>query len=196
MLANLCRLTHLLALFSAIAGGLVLFALIALTLASVLGRELGSAADIVSFLGPVPGDYELVELGMGFAIFAFLPWAHWTGSHAAVDLLRPLFGKWGNHGLDLFSQTLMLIVSFVLARQLWLGLEDKHSYLETSFILQIPLWWGYAAAFGGAALFVFVASSKLVLSLFAPSLVSDSLSPSPHSGGAQARSGEQIGGGL
>ena len=45
---------------------LVLIALILLTVVSVVGRALFSA--------PIPGDFELVEIGMAVAVFAFLPY--------------------------------------------------------------------------------------------------------------------------
>ena len=50
-------------------GAAVLTALAALTVASIAGRALSGFG-----LGPVPGDFELVEAGTALAVFAFLPW--------------------------------------------------------------------------------------------------------------------------
>jgi len=49
----------------AILGGLVLSALILVICVSIVGRTIG--------IGPINGDYELVEAGIAFSIFAFLP---------------------------------------------------------------------------------------------------------------------------
>lgn len=157
------QLAHKVSLGLAIAGGVLLLALVLLTVLSILGRELAALAFLSEMLGPIPGDYELIELGMGFAIFAFLPWAHWINAHASVDLLRPLFGKRINLALDMVRDGLMLLFAFFLARQLWLGMLDKQSYEETSFILQIPLWWGYGAGLIGALLFVLICVIKFML---------------------------------
>jgi len=64
---NLCKL-------SAYLGGFLLCALILLIVISVAGR-----AAIGIGLGPVPGDFELVEMGMGIAIFFFMPWCYIKG---------------------------------------------------------------------------------------------------------------------
>ena len=80
------RAVTLLAKLMAILGGIVLLALIAMVVVSVIGR-----AFIWAGLRPVLGDYELVEMGVGFAIFAFMPWAHLTRSHAIVTLFTDRF---------------------------------------------------------------------------------------------------------
>ncbi|NAZ18074.1 hypothetical protein GT020_18790, partial [Glutamicibacter soli] len=79
---------------SALAGGAVLLALIAMTCLSVIGRAgltLSALFDLPGVLGrlrPVRGDYELIEMGSAIAVFAFLPWCHLTRAHARVDLLQ------------------------------------------------------------------------------------------------------------
>jgi TRAP-type C4-dicarboxylate transport system permease small subunit len=132
----------------ALAGGLVLVALAAMTLASVTGRAL-----IWLGLGPIPGDFELVEAGCAFAIFAFLPWCTLRRGHATVDIFVTWTGPRGRAGLSLIGNLLLALVAAILAWQLWLGLVDKQSYDETTFILQFPVWWGYAAVLPGAVLF-------------------------------------------
>lgn len=163
---RLMEWTNRLALGSALAGGGVLLLLVLLTILSILGRELAALSFLSDLVGPIPGDYELIEFGMGFAIFAFLPWAHWANGHASVDLLKPYLGRRLNRLAEFTRDLLMLIIAVLFMRQLWLGMLDKQSYEETSFILQIPLWWGYAAASAGAALFTLIALIKLVVTCF------------------------------
>jgi len=146
-----------LALALAVAGGVALIALLVLVCVSVTGRAVG--------LGPVPGDFEWVEMGVGFAVFAFLPWAQISGAHARVDLFASLFGRTFNAVLDLVADVLMAVVACLLAWRLWLGLLDKQRYGETTFIVQFPIWIGYAAGLIGAALFALVAMFTIWRSL-------------------------------
>lgn len=136
----------------ALAGGAVLLALIVMTCISIIGRSLGALG-----LAPVPGDFELVELGVGFAIFAFLPWCHLRRGHATVDLFRPRLSRRANLIIDWISDLLMLIVAFLITWRLWIGMLDKKSYTETTFILQVPIWIAYAAGLAGAVVFLIVA---------------------------------------
>lgn len=130
-----------LARLTAYAGGLSLLVVIALTCVSVIGRALDGLG-----LGPIPGDIELVEFGIGFAVFAAMPYAQYARAHARVDLFKPLFGNALNRLLDLIGDLFLLWFSFLVAWRLWLGMIDKGAYGETSFILQIPVVWGYRAA--------------------------------------------------
>lgn len=135
----------------AIAGGLALIAMTVLTVVSVTGRGFLWAG-----LGPVPGAYELVEMGSAFAIFSFLPWCQLKRGHVTVDLFLAPLGRRVNLAADLISNVLITAAAAVIAWRLWIALLDKKSYGETTYILGIPLWYGYAAAFIGAALFVVV----------------------------------------
>ena len=69
------------ATWSAIVGGVVLCAITLMSVASITGRALIGVG-----LGPVPGDFEMVEVGTALAVFFFLPWCYLKGGHATVDL--------------------------------------------------------------------------------------------------------------
>ncbi|AVW91224.1 TRAP transporter small permease [Celeribacter baekdonensis] len=144
-IARLARLT-------AYAGGLSLMAVIALTCLSIAGRAL----DGLGF-GPIPGDIELVEFGIGFAVFSAMPYAQFARAHARVDLFKPLLGQTINRLLDLIGDLFLLGFSALIAWRLWLGMIDKGAYHETSFILQIPVVWGYRAAMATCVVAVIVA---------------------------------------
>ncbi|MEC9344905.1 MAG: TRAP transporter small permease [Pseudomonadota bacterium] len=143
--AVLHRLSRLLAL----AGGLVLVALIALTATSIAGRGL-----IAFGLDAVPGDFELVEAGAAFAVFSFMPWCQLNRGHMTVDIFAGLFGRRLNAAIDLASALLLTAVTGLLAWRHMLGMLDRRAYEEVSFILQLPLWWFYAASLAGLVLFV------------------------------------------
>lgn len=133
--------------WTAIVGGVMLTALTVMVVVSVLGRAL-----IGLGLGPVPGDYELVEIGVGVAIFYFLPWCFLRGGHATVDLLYMHMPVWARRVVDAFSDLAMLAVWLILTWKLWEGLVEKKEYMETTFILQMPVWWAYALCMVGAVI--------------------------------------------
>ena len=122
-------------------GGAVLTAVALLSVTSIAGRSLAHVG-----LGPVPGDFELVEAGTALAVFCFLPWAHLRRGHATVDLFWGVFPPWLQRVLDAAADALMLAVWLLLVWRMGVSMIDYRGYGEVSFILQMPVWWGYAAS--------------------------------------------------
>lgn len=143
MIAFIYRLSR----WAAIAGGLVLVAMTGMIVASITGRALIGVG-----LGPVPGDFELVETGTAVAVLFFLPWTYLKGGHATVDLLYMHLPTWAQRGVQIVSDVLMLAVWLVMTWKLYEGMQEKRQYLETTFILQMPVWWAYAACLVGAVI--------------------------------------------
>ncbi len=141
-----------LAKLMALAGGVVLIALVLLVVVSVTGRALLWAG-----LRPVRGDYELVEAGIGFAVFAFLPWAHLERGHAIVTIVTDRFGPIVNRWILVVTDIMMLVAASFIAWRLYDGMLDKFRYNETTLLLRMPLGWSYSAALAGAVVFVIVA---------------------------------------
>ncbi len=153
-----------LSLGMAILGGAVLFALILLVCASVLGRGLnglmhgGLGTLMPGFaqwaldagVGPINGDFELVESGVAFAIFAFLPLCQLTAGHASVDIFTSKLPARVNRILQMLIDLVFAAVLILIAAQLNEGLQSKLRYGETTFLLQFPIWWAYAASLLGA----------------------------------------------
>lgn len=144
----------------AILGGLVLVAITIITCVSIIGR-----AFIFAGLGPVPGDYELVEAGVGFAVFAFLPWCQINRGHASVDLFTNFLPENVNRWIDLVAEIIMAIAVLVIALQLYRGTADKIAYHETTFILQFPVWWSYAAGLAAAVVACIIAVWMVIVRL-------------------------------
>ncbi|WP_417672239.1 TRAP transporter small permease [Roseibium sp.] len=151
---------HALAGATALIGGAVLVAIVVMTCVSVTGRGLISLG-----LSPVEGDFELVEIGTAFAVFAFLPWCHLKRGHARVELFTARFSNRLNNWIDVASDVLFVVMAGLIAWRLWLGMLDKKSYFETTFILQIEIWQAYAACMIGAAVFTIVSIYQLGCSL-------------------------------
>ena len=128
----------------AIAGGFVLSILILIVVISIIGRETG--------LGAIKGDYELVEAGMAFAIFAFLPYAHMTGAHATVDIFTDWLGPRAQRVLTMVIDVVFAVVLVIIAWKLYGGMESKLGSGQTTLLLQFPVWWSYVPAFIAAAI--------------------------------------------
>ncbi|UYO01378.1 MAG: TRAP transporter small permease [Devosia sp.] len=127
-------------------------AMVAMVVVSVVGRAL-----LWIGLRPITGDYELVSVGMGFAIFAFMPWAHLTRGHALVSLVTDSFGQTINNWILVITDTMMLALSAFIAWRLYFGMMDKFAYRETTLLLRFPMGWAYAAGMVGAVIMVVVA---------------------------------------
>ncbi|WP_386679792.1 TRAP transporter small permease [Loktanella sp. R86503] len=153
-------------------GGAMLTALILMVCLSVLGREVNGIAHTDWFVavapglsrwlldlgvGPVNGDFELVESGIAFSIFAFLPLCHLTGGHATVDVFTNYMSERVNKALRLVTDMTFAGVMVLIAWQLWLGMVSKRSSGQTTFLLEMPVWWAYALSMTGAVVSAVVA---------------------------------------
>ncbi|SFL88349.1 TRAP transporter small permease [Shimia aestuarii] len=161
MLKLMERLARLMAIF----GGIVLTALVILTCLSILGRSLNTighsdwltglsqgVADalLATGVGPINGDFELVEAGVAFAIFAFLPVCQLYCGHATVDVFTSMMSRRVNKILITFWDVILSAVIILITARLYEGMMNKMSYGETSFLLQFPVWWAYALSFSAA----------------------------------------------
>lgn len=140
-----------LALFVALWGGFVLVALAILTGISIVGR-----AFLWAGLKPVPGDVELMESGVAFAVCAFLPWCQLQRGHASVAILTDRWNQSINALIDLVVDLLLTGVAALLLWRHVEGLQDKFNFGETSFILQFPIWWPYTAMLLGLTAWIVV----------------------------------------
>jgi len=160
-----------LARFMAVLGGLVLTALILLICTSVLGRAVNTllhSAPVVAVLGdftrtllstgvgPILGDFELVEAGVAFAIFAFIPFCQITGGHATVDIFTSGLSVRVNRLIQMVVDIVFAAVLILIALQLYEGMLSKMQYRETTFLIQFPIWWSYAASLSAAVVSAFV----------------------------------------
>lgn len=162
-------------------GGLVLSTLIILTCLSVVGRSLngvlhqdwiqaiapGFAAALLNMgIGPINGDFELVEAGMAFAIFAFLPICQLHGAHAAVDVFTSALPPRAKQLLVTVIEVVFAAVLILIAWQLFEGTESKRNSGQTTLLLEFPVWWGYAlslaAATVAAVVAIYVASMRVI----------------------------------
>ena len=155
----------------AICGGLVLTVLIVLICISVIGRSLNgllhgwigavmpdlSAWALDLGVGPINGDFELVEAGVAFAIFAFLPLCQISAGHASVDIFTAKLPTRINRLLQLAIDVSFTVVLIAIDYQLYNGMLSKQRYGDTTLLLQFPIWWAYAASLSGSILTAVIA---------------------------------------
>ncbi|WP_299876432.1 TRAP transporter small permease [uncultured Sulfitobacter sp.] len=133
------RFIHALARLTALVGGLVLIALIALVSISITGRWFG--------VGEITGTYELLEAGVAFAIFSFLPITQFYGAHATVDVFTMALPDRVTRWIKAFWEVVLALVILLIIWRLFEGMQRYIGNGETTFFLQFPVWWGYAASF-------------------------------------------------
>ncbi|CUH66333.1 TRAP-type C4-dicarboxylate transport system, small permease component [Thalassovita gelatinovora] len=149
----------------AMLGGVVLTLLIILTCLSVLGRTTNTflhsefAEAIMGGLtktlldtgvGPITGDFELVEAGIAFSIFAFIPWCQITGGHASVDIFTSALPVRVNRFILMVGEILFALALILISWRLYDGTMSKMRYGETTFLLQFPIWWAFAISLVGS----------------------------------------------
>ena len=120
----------------ALAGGLVLVALTIMSLASIVGRAF--------FTRPLPGDYELVQLGCAISVAAFLPFCQMRGGHVVVDFFTANARRAVRATLDTFGALLLGIAAAVFAWRLTVGAFSLAAANDQTTILEIPTWWAVA----------------------------------------------------
>lgn len=153
---------QLLARLTALAGGIVLIGLIALTTLSILGRSINkflhndffetALTGLSQFLldlgiGEINGSYELLEAGVAFAIFSFLPLAQLYGAHATVDVFTSFLPRRATRWIAAFWEVILFLVILLIVLQLFGGMERYIRNGQTTLFLQFPVWWAYAASF-------------------------------------------------
>ncbi|MCC6948510.1 MAG: TRAP transporter small permease [Bradyrhizobiaceae bacterium] len=125
-------------------GGIVLAGVGAMSAVSIAGRSFWSS--------PILGDYELVEIGIAVAGSLFLPYCQVTRGHIVVDFFTlkasPSVIRW----LDRFGSLLMAVALLVVAWRTVVGCVDILRSGETSMLMGVPIWIGYAAAVPGVCI--------------------------------------------
>lgn len=165
----------------ALLGGTVLTVLIVQTCLSIAGRSINSVlhndfmqttlpgfanAVLATGIGPINGDFELIEAGMAFVIFAFLPLCQLHGAHASVDIFTSKLPRRASSLLRMITEIVFAAIIVMIAAQLFQGMLSKMNSGQTTFLLQFPLWWAYAlsctGAFAGAIIAIYIAVVRMI----------------------------------
>jgi len=129
LLFRLCRVL-------ALGGGLVIVAMTLMSLVSIVGRAVLNK--------PLPGDYELVQLGCAVAVAAFLPFCQMRGGHVLVDFFTANARPAVRATLDTLGALLLAVAAAVLAWRLTAGALSLAAANDQTTILELPTWWAVA----------------------------------------------------
>ena len=130
----------------AYAGGAILAALTLMVMVSVVGRVFGR---------PIQGDFELVQVGSAVALALFLPYCQFQRANIIVDFFTTRASPRTRALLDAFGALLFALALGVVAWRSFAGTIAIAATHETTMIMGMPLWYGYALmtpAFALAAL--------------------------------------------
>lgn len=140
-----------------LAGSLVLLATALLTTASILRRWLAGQ--------PIPGDFELVQIGSGLAVFGFLAYGTLNRSNILVDSFTTWLPRRLQDAIDGVWSLAWSLAALLLAWRMLLGALDARASATRSMVLGIPLWGGIglgALAFAATALAALVWVPRLL----------------------------------
>jgi TRAP-type C4-dicarboxylate transport system permease small subunit len=130
----------------ALAGGLLLLAVVLVNVASLAGN--------IAFNQPVPGDFEIVEVGVAVSVFMFLPYCQITGANVTADIFTAWAGPRLLAVLAFIASVVALIVAVLLLWRMSNGLIDYRQYREVTTIYQFPIWYAFIPILISLALLV------------------------------------------
>lgn len=140
----------------ALLGGLVLLGILGVTAASV-------TLDIF-YNAPIPGDFELVQLGCAIAVFAFLPWSQIWRGHVAIDIFTQRAGPRFRQTTQAAGSLLMLCFALLLLWRMTLGLASYYDpvFPETTPILGVPVWLAFPPILASCCLWALASLVTLI----------------------------------
>ena len=117
----------------ALLGGLLCCLMAALVTLSVTGRYLFSA--------PIPGDYDLVGIISGCAVFAFLPYCQLMRSNVVIDFFTLRVSPRGKATLDGAGSLLYLLIAVICTWRLYHGALELRETSQVLAAFNFYRWW-------------------------------------------------------
>jgi TRAP-type C4-dicarboxylate transport system permease small subunit len=115
----------------ALLGGVVLLLVVIVNVLSIVGAVVWQ---------PFPGDFELTEVGVAVAVFAFLPYCQLTYSNVTADIFTSWLPQRPVAVLSIIASLVALAFSLFLLSRMYYGMLDQVAFNYTTAILQIPHW--------------------------------------------------------
>lgn len=118
----------------ALFGGVILLAVVAMNVASVVGGVVWV---------PFPGDFEMTQVGVAVAAFAFLPYCELTGTNVTADIFTSGVGRQTLSVFKVLASVVALLFSLLLLWRMYGGLLDHKEYNYVTAIVEVPLWMSF-----------------------------------------------------
>ncbi|WP_246209740.1 TRAP transporter small permease [Pikeienuella piscinae] len=135
------RLIHAWALL----GGALLLLVVLMNVVSVVGAAIWV---------PFPGDFEMTEVGVAVAAFAFLPYCQLTDSNVTADIFTAGASRRWIARFRLLASVVALLFGALLLWRMFAGMESQREYGYTTTILQLPIWLAFIPILISLALLV------------------------------------------
>jgi TRAP-type C4-dicarboxylate transport system permease small subunit len=116
----------------AIIGGILLSGLALLTTISITGRA--------TSIGPIPGDFELMAIGTGICVFAFMPYCQLMRGNVLVDFFMDKAPTRAKTIMDTIANSIYLVIAALLTWRMIFGGFDMYNYNELSMTIGFPRW--------------------------------------------------------
>lgn len=136
----------------ALLGGVSLVCVVLVNVVSVAGAVVWK---------PFPGDFEMTEVGVAVAAFAFLPYCQLTGANVTADIFTAGASRRWIAAFSLLASLAALGFSLMLLKQMYLGMLDQKAYGYTTAILQFPHWVAFLPILVSLALLAVAAAITL-----------------------------------
>lgn len=137
----------------ALMGGFVLLAVVAVNMISIIGSVFGK---------PFPGDFELTEMGVAVAVFAFLPYCQLIGANVSADIFTSGASRRVIAFFTMLGSLVALGFAGLLIWRMYYGMLDQKEYDYTTTILQIPHWMAFVPILISLALLALAALVTLL----------------------------------
>lgn len=137
----------------ALLGGVLLLGVVLINVISVVGAVVWK---------PFPGDFELTEMGVAVAAFAFLPYCQLTDANVTADIFTAGASRRWLAIFKLAASIAAALFAIVLLWRMEAGMEDQKAYDYTTAILQVPIWWAYVPVLVSLVLLILASVVTLV----------------------------------
>jgi TRAP-type C4-dicarboxylate transport system permease small subunit len=106
---------------------------------------------------PIPGDVEMTQMGIAFAISMCVPYCQLQRANIIVDFLTQATTERRRQVLDALGNLSLVVLYGLLAWRTSVGALSVREAGETTMIISLPMWWAYACLAPGLALAGWVA---------------------------------------
>jgi TRAP-type C4-dicarboxylate transport system permease small subunit len=117
----------------AVLGGALCCFMAAMITVSVTGRYL--------FAAPIPGDYDLIAIMSGCAVFAFLPYCQLVRGNVVVDFFTTGITPRNRAILDTAGSLFYLLIAILFTWRLYFGMLELRSSGEVLANFNFYRWW-------------------------------------------------------
>ncbi len=132
----------------ALFGGFLLLSVVAMNVVSVVGGVVWK---------PFPGDFELTQVAVANAAFAFLPYCQINNKNVTADIFTAGASPQTVLFFRLFASLIAVLFATLLCWRMYEGMLNQYQYDYTTAIVQFPIWLAFLPVLGSLLLLAIAA---------------------------------------